>query len=77
MNPLLNNQNAPMQQTTNTNLQQLWNIFKTTNNPEMIFQAFPQLRNIYQCSHGNLKETFFAMCKEKGIDPDSILSQFK
>lgn len=77
MNPLLNNQSLPTQQSTNTNLQQLWNIFKNSNNPEMLFQMFPQLKNIYQCSHGNLKEAFYTMCKEKGVDPNSILSQFK
>ncbi len=77
MNPLLNNQSLPMQQSTNTNLQQLWNIFKNSNNLEMLFQMFPQLKNIYQCSHGNLKEAFYTMCKEKGVDPNSILSQFK
>ncbi len=77
MNPLLSKDSTPIQQQPNTNLQQLWNAFKASNNPEMLFQAFPQLRNIYQCSHGNLKEAFYAMCKEKGVDPNSILSQFR
>ena len=77
MNPLLNKTSIPTKQQSNSNLQQLWNVFKATNNPETLFKVFPQLRNIYQCSHGNLKEAFYAMCKENGVDPNSILSQFE
>ena len=60
-------------------LQTLWNIYRSGGNPAAVLNQIvgsnPSLQNIMRS--GNLKDTFYQMCNERGVNPDSILNQFR
>ena len=51
------------------------------NNPkvvtDMILDKNPQIRAILNESNGNAKEAFYKLARQKGVNPDDILNQFK
>lgn len=64
------------------NFKNLFNMMKAAQNPMMMLQNMaqsnPQIASVLQmCQGHDPKEVFYSMCKERGIDPDSVLSQFK
>lgn len=77
-NPLFNGQKT-------NNLSQLKNaldMIKNVQNPQAILQQAaqknPQLASVMQmCSGRNPQEVFYEMCKQRGVDPESILSQLR
>lgn len=72
MNPLLD------KNINNTNnISTLVNMYKNMKDPNYLLNNNPQLRSIIQLYNGDAKSAFYAMCKERNIDPNSILSQFK
>lgn len=51
---------------------------KNLSNPMSAIQQNPQLAQVMQmCQGRNPKDMFYAMCKQKNIDPESILSQLR
>ena len=44
----------------------------------MLMQKNPQMAQVMQLIQGrNPQEVFYAMCKERGVDPNTILNQLK
>ena len=60
----------------------LMNQMKAFSNPQLALQQMaqnnPQLNQVLQmCNGKNPKQVFMSMCKDRGIDPNSILSMLK
>lgn len=80
MNPLLQGvQNPQFQQ-----YRQLMQTMQGMRNPQAFLSQMantnPQLKSVMQLVNsngGNAKDTFYKMAKEKGVDPESILSQLR
>lgn len=78
---LLNQSRGLSQQTSNlSQIKNMMNMLKTANNPQamlqMMIQRNPQLKNImdYINQHGgNPEQAFYAMAKEKGVDPNEVI----
>ena len=58
---------------------ELYKTYSASRNPaslmEQISQKIPAVGQLR--SGGNMKERFYILCKEKGVDPEAILAQFK
>lgn len=65
MNPLLNNRSGVAE------------LYKKMKNPNKILKENPQLQSILNMYNGNAKQAFYDMCRQRGVDPESILSQFR
>lgn len=82
-NPILSmlGGNAPQQNGVQMTpqMQQLVSLYKNGGNPMQLIQQNPQLASIAQMarSGGNMQQVFYAMCRQKGVDPNSILALFK
>lgn len=72
-NPLLEQPKIQM----NNQMQQIVDIYKYAKNPQQLIQSNPQLQSILSMYKGDAKSAFYAICKQKGIDPNSILSLLK
>lgn len=61
----------------------LYKAYKAASNPAAALQQMvaqnPVLSQISQMQQGgaNMEQTFYAMCRQQGVDPQSILSQFE
>ena len=84
MNPLGNgnlNQSAnsglsPQMQQNIQQVKGMMNMFRS--NPTAIMQQNPMMSQIMQmCQGQNPEQVFYAMCKQKGIDPNLILNEFR
>lgn len=84
MNPMLGllNQSKGLSQQVNnlSQIKNMMNILRTANNPQamlqMMIQKNPQLKSVmdYINQHGgNPQQAFYAMAKEKGVDPNEII----
>ena len=77
------NHNLP--QATSGNFQQLKNLYgmmQNAQNPQAFLQNLarqnPQLQQVMQmCNSTNPRDVFYALCKQKGVNPDEILNQLK
>ena len=61
---------------------QMINLLKNSNNPQAMMQSLaaqnPTMRNVMQLINqhgGDPKAAFYALARERGVDPNSILSQ--
>jgi len=77
MSLLNHNLNANISQ-----LKSLYNMLSTSSNPQALLndmaKSNPNLAWVMQmCNGGNPKDIFYAMCKDKGVNPDDILNQLK
>ena len=74
MNPILQDMRLGT-----TPIQQMWGAYKSAQNPQAFLENMmrqnPMLRQMI--SSGDPRQTFYALCQQRGIDPDSILSQLK
>ena len=61
------------------NIQQIAQLYKSGGNPMSLIQNMPQFQPIMQQlqSGRNPQELFYKMCQDRGVDPQSILNQFK
>lgn len=81
MNPILDKLQSsnPVPNPQPNPISQMWNMYKTAQNPQAVLNNViaqnPMLKQIV--GNGNPKETFYAMCSQRGVDPDSILSQLE
>lgn len=71
-NPLLQ-----MLQVAQPNISSIVQAYKTMQNPNAMIQNNPQLQSILSLYNGNAQQAFYALCKQKGIDPQTILNQLK
>ena len=79
-------QNQPMQ-VSNSNfasIRQLYNLVRNSNNPTLMLQNLaesnPQVKStldLVKQYGGNPQAAFFALAKQKGIDPNQILDILK
>lgn len=67
-NPLLTNNK-------NVGIFKLLKDFK--NNPQQVINNNPQLQSVLAMYKGDAKTAFYALCKQKNIDPNTILNQLK
>lgn len=65
-------------------IKNMMNLVKSANNPQALLnqmiQQNPQMQSVMQyvnANGGDPKSAFYAMAKEKGVDPEMILSQLK
>lgn len=58
-------------------IKQLVNMYKTMNNPQDIINQNPQLKNMLSLYNGDARECFYSLCKQRNVDPNSILDLFK
>ena len=66
------------------NLQQMMNTIKNSRNPkamlEQMMQSNPQIQqamNYINQNGGNAKDAFYALARQKGVDPESVLRMFR
>lgn len=80
MNSLYNQLNAGTL-SQNSNLKSMINMFKNSNNPQMLvqnmLQSNPQVQQLLQQSGGDPKTAFYNLAKQKGINPDEILNMLR
>lgn len=73
-NPILTQMNSGVSQAV-----QMYRAYQTAKNPAAALQQAmsrnPMLAQIRQM--GNPQQTFYTLCQQKGVDPESILSQFR
>ena len=59
----------------------LLNRLKAIKNPQAVLQKMieqnPQIQVALNMSNGNMEQAFYALAKQKGVDPNEILSQLK
>ena len=65
-------------------LRQMANAVRNSRNPQMVLmqlaQSNPQMKQAIEYigqNGGNAKEAFYAMAKQKGVNPDTILNMFR
>lgn len=72
-----------MQQAVGQNpIAQLYGMFRNSQNPQAMLSQLaknnPQMAQVMQmCNGRNPQQVFYEMCQQRGVDPNSILSQFK
>ena len=65
-----------------TQLKNMLTLVNAQQNPQAILQQVaqknPQMAQVMQLVQGkNPQQVFYDMCKQKGVDPESILSQLR
>ena len=79
MNPILQRLQESQQPQQNE-LAQLYRSYRLAQNPKQVIDDLirknPVLTPIVN-GNVDLKETFYSMCKERNVNPDDILRQFK
>lgn len=60
----------------------LYNMMQQAQNPQAFMQQIasqnPQFAQVLQmCNSKNPKDLFYSMCKQMGVNPDTILNQLK
>ena len=65
-------------------VKQLMNMVKGAGNPQALLnsllqnnQSFQQVTNVVQQYGNDPQKAFYALCEQKGIDPEQILSQLR
>ena len=79
-NPMLNQLN----QSRMMPIKNMFNMVKAAKNPQMMLNQmmsqnpqFNQVMNYINSNGGDPKTAFYNMAKEKGVDPEQILSQLR
>lgn len=74
-NPLLSRNVGKTNQNQNTIKQRAENL-KRSGTPDEL-KNNPAIQSVLAMFGGDPKRAFYALCKQKGIDPESILSQLR
>lgn len=82
MNPLFQLLQAPQSLSNQSNLKQMYQLIKASQNPLEALTSQcgnnPMLSNVLQmCQGKDPKEVFYQECQKRGINPDDILNQLK
>ena len=79
MNPILQRLQESQHPQQNE-LKQLYNSYRMAQNPKQVIDDLvrknPVLAPIVS-GNANLKDTFYSMCRERNVDPEEILKQFR
>lgn len=79
MNSLYNQLNT--ETSSQSNLKNMINMFRNSNNPQMLIQNMlqnnPKVQQLIQQCGGNPKTAFYNLARQKGINPDEILNMLK
>ena len=83
-NPMLSQLNQSQISQNLAPIKNMMNMIRSSKDPQSMFtqlmQQNPQMRSIMQyvnSNGGDPKSAFYAMAKEKGINPEDILSQLR
>lgn len=81
---MMGNQAQNPQNDNAQSLRQMANAVKNSRNPQMMLmqlaQSNPQMKQAIEYigqNGGNAKEAFYALAKQKGVNPDTILNMFR
>lgn len=82
MNPLMQSMGGGINPQMLQQIKQMMNVVKTMQNPQQALQQMigqnPQMSAVMQmCQGKDPKEVFYAECKKRGVDPESVLSQLR
>lgn len=63
-------------------VKRMMGMYKAAKNPQaalqMMAQQNPQINGILQlCGPGGLKNSFYQLCREQGVDPEEVLRQLQ
>lgn len=65
-------------------IKEMVNLIKSSKNPQAMMQSMinqnPQMKQVMEMVNqngGNPKDAFYALAKEKGVNPDDILNMLK
>lgn len=76
MNPLMKHTDNGIEQIRN-----MMNMYQNLGNPQAMLQNLcrqnPMLASVVNASGGNLKDAFYKLCNQQGVNPDDILNQLK
>ena len=81
---MIGNQAQNPQNDNVQSLRQMANAVRNSQNPQMMLmqlaQSNPQMKQAIEYigqNGGNAKEAFYALAKQKGVNPDTILNMFR
>jgi hypothetical protein len=81
---MMGNQAQNPQNDNVQSLRQMANAVRNSRNPQMMLmqlaQSNPQMKQAIEYigqNGGNAKEAFYALAKQKGVNPDTILNMFR
>lgn len=81
---MIGNQAQNPQNDNVQSLRQMANAVRNSRNPQMMLmqlaQSNPQMKQAIEYigqNGGNAKEAFYALAKQKGVNPDTILNMFR
>lgn len=81
---MMGNQAQNAQSGNMQSLRQMANAVRNSRNPQMMLmqlaQSNPQMKQAIEYigqNGGNAKEAFYALAKQKGVNPDTILNMFR
>lgn len=81
---MMGNQAQNAQSGNMQSLRQMANVVRNSRNPQMMLmqlaQSNPQMKQAIEYigqNGGNAKEAFYALAKQKGVNPDTILNMFR
>lgn len=84
MNPILQNLTRNQMAQTVRPIKDMMNMLNSSGNPQMMLQNMmsqnPRLKeamDYVNANGGNPKEAFYKLAKERGINPDDIISMLK
>ena len=81
---MMGNQAQNAQSGNMQSLRQMADVVRNSRNPQMMLmqlaQSNPQMKQAIEYigqNGGNAKEAFYALAKQKGVNPDTILNMFR
>ena len=81
---MMGNQAQNVQSGNMQSLRQMADVVRNSRNPQMMLmqlaQSNPQMKQAIEYigqNGGNAKEAFYALAKQKGVNPDTILNMFR
>lgn len=81
---MMGNQAQSAQSGNMQSLRQMADVVRNSRNPQMMLmqlaQSNPQMKQAIEYigqNGGNAKEAFYALAKQKGVNPDTILNMFR
>lgn len=79
--PAATNPAGGLNQSAIQSVKRMMNMYKASKNPhalQMMAQQNPQINGILQlCGPGGLRNSFYQMCREQGVDPEEVLRQLQ
>lgn len=81
MNPLMQMMGGQAANPAIQSIKRMMGMYRAAQNPQAVLQQMaqqnPMVGQIMQMSRGNLKDTFYQMCQQQGVNPDDVLNQLK